>query len=293
MTDEPSPPRVRIFAGPTASGKSARALEFARSKNGVVINADSMQVYDALPTLTAQPSHQDFALVPHRLYGILPPSESCSAARWRDMALAEIESALKEKKTPVICGGTGFYLLALVEGLSPIPEVPEEVREDARLAMAEIGNQAFFANLERRDPVMAERLHPNDTQRVVRAWEVLEATGKSLAYWQALPKDGPPPHVHFETVKILPERNELYARIDRRFDQMIQRGALDEVKDLLDRIDLGELPEHAPITNALGFRQLAAYLRGAMSLDEAIALAKTETHQYAKRQVTFLRTQMP
>ena len=283
---------IHIICGPTASGKSARALEKARSANGIIINADSMQIYNALPLLTAQPSKQEIEDVPHTLYGTLEPTEKCSAARWRDLAIAEIEGAFAAGKTPIITGGTGFYIKALTEGLSPMPDVPDEIRQHFMMVQAEQGTIALHALLKERDPDSAAALRPTDTQRTVRALEVLEATGKSILHWQSLPKEGPPEGWNFKTEKIIPERSELHRRIERRFDMMVEMGALHEVAALEEDIATGKIPDTAPITQALGFRSLQAYLHKLSTREEAIEQSKIDTRQYAKRQVTWFRHQV-
>src|SRR5262245_38286045 len=177
--------RALILGGPTGSGKSALALAVAGRFSGTVINADSLQVYRELPILTAQPSAAAQAALPHRLYGFLSASERCSAGRWAVAARAEIDAALTQGRLPVVVGGTGLYLRSLLHGLAPVPEIPTKAREAAKQRLAELGKAAFHAELSRRDPAMAARIRPGDSQRMVRAWEVLEATGRSLADWQA------------------------------------------------------------------------------------------------------------
>ncbi|OAN49795.1 tRNA (adenosine(37)-N6)-dimethylallyltransferase MiaA [Paramagnetospirillum marisnigri] len=282
----PPPPAI-VVAGPTASGKSGLALRLAREFDGVVINADSMQVYAGLPILTAQPPAADHAVVPHRLYGVLPPSEACSAARWRDLAAEEMNVAWEAGKLPIVVGGTGLYLRSLMQGLSPIPDIPDEVRDATRARMAEVGAPAFHAELAARDPVMAERLRPSDSQRLVRAAEVLAATGRSLAQWQAEPLSGGVTARWF-TIALLPEREPLYAACDRRFRAMVAQGALDEARAMAD---LG-LDPALPAMKALGLRELMAHLAGEMELDAAIAAACQATRNYAKRQVTWFRHQL-
>lgn len=278
---------VTILCGPTASGKSALALELAARENGVIINADSMQLYDALPLLSARPGADDLNAAPHRLYGCLPVHEKSSAQRWRDWALDEIDAAIKAGQHPILVGGTGLYIKALCEGFSPIPDVPPDIRTRGVAMQRELGNPAFHAALAQRDPVMAARLNPNDTQRLIRAWEVLEASGQSLAHWQAQAPTPPPGDFHF-TVRILtPERDWLYARCDRRFDMMMAMGALDEVAS-----GMAVLDDDMPITHALGYRPLRDHLKGLLSLEDAITAAKAETRQYAKRQDTWFRHQV-
>lgn len=282
---------IYIVAGPTASGKSARALELAQQHNGVIINCDSMQIYDALPLLAAQPCAQDLKAAPHKLYGALHPNEPCSAGGWRMMAEPLIEAALSSGQAPIICGGTGLYIKALTDGLSPIPPVPAAVRAQGEALMAALGCPAFYDALIARDPLMEGRFHPNHSARILRAWEVLEATGKSLAYWQAQPLVPPPAHWDFKLEMILPPREKLYANCDYRFTQMLEAGALEEVAAFKARCESGEINAGALITNALGFKSLCAYLDGACSLDEAVTQAQTDTRRYAKRQMTWFRNQ--
>lgn len=283
---------VHIICGPTASGKSSRGLALAREKNGVIINADSLQIYNRLPILTAQPSVDDKEEIPHRLYGILDGNHQCTAGAWRQMALQEINAALETGLTPILVGGTGFYIKALIEGLSPIPEIPDTVRIIAEDLMEQLGAEAFHAALAEKDPVMAARLHPNDRQRNMRAWEVLAHTGQSLAEWQALPKVEPNSSLIFDIEIILPEREILYRNCDRRFEAMIEEGALSEVEKLDNDIMAGRIAIDAPITQALGFKELQQHLNGEMDLATAILLGQNSTRHYAKRQMTWFRNQI-
>lgn len=293
MTERLSDKRpVHILAGPTASGKSARALEIARARNGVVINADSLQLYDALPILTARPGAQETAEIPHRLYGVLPPSEICSAGQWREIAMREIAAAHEAGKLPIVCGGTGFYLKALKDGLSPIPDVPSDARARAAALHTELGPSGFHAHLAARDPDSAARIVPTDSQRLIRALEVFEHTGKPISFWQAQPRQGPPPDWTFTVEILMPERAALYRRCDERFAAMMAAGALAEVAGFDEKLRAGVFPEDCPPTRALGFRPLRAHLRGDLSQAEAVDSARTETRQYAKRQCTWLRHQM-
>ncbi|WP_239988773.1 tRNA (adenosine(37)-N6)-dimethylallyltransferase MiaA [Paramagnetospirillum kuznetsovii] len=282
-----TPPPAIVVAGPTASGKSGLALAIAREWDGVVINADSMQVYGGLPILTAQPSAADQALAPHRLYGILPASEACSAARWRDLAAAEMTAAWATGKLPVVVGGTGLYIRSLMQGLSPVPEIPGAVRDAARARMEALGAAAFHAALAERDPVMAARLRPSDTQRLTRAMEVLDATGRSLAEWQAEPMEGGIAARWF-TITLAPERARLYAACDSRFKSMVKAGALDEAAAIAQ----WTLDPALPAMKALGLRELSAHLAGEIGLDEAIAQAQQVTRNYAKRQSTWFKHQL-
>ncbi len=279
--------RAVAFGGPTASGKSAAALAAAKEFGGVIINADSMQVYRELAIVTARPDAAAMAAVPHRLYGVLSAADACSAGRWRALALAEIDAALAGGKLPILAGGTGLYLEALREGIAPIPPVPENVREQARaLALAEDG-PALHAHLAKIDPAAAAALRPTDRQRIIRAWQVMTATGRSILEWQRAGGDEEAPEL--TTFLFLPDRATLYAACDRRFAQMIAAGAIDEVKTLLA---LGLDPD-LPAMKAVGVREIAAYLGGRIGHAEMIARGQQATRNYAKRQYTWFRRRVP
>lgn len=263
----------------------------AQDMNGVIINCDSMQIYDGLPLLTAQPSDRDFESVPHLLYGTLHPNQSCSAGEWQRMAVPVIQDVLSSGRIPIICGGTGLYIKALVDGLSPIPEIPKEVKRAGDALMKDIGVQAFHAMLEARDPYIAGRFHPNHSARLLRAWEVLEHTGKSIALWQEEPRSGVPEGWDFEFHFVMPDRDVLYARCNQRFEMMIEQGVLDEVRDFGSRIIQGEIDDQCLLAKALGFQPLWGYLQGKYDLDEAIAQSQQDTRRYAKRQSTWFRNQ--
>ncbi|MGF1627128.1 MAG: tRNA (adenosine(37)-N6)-dimethylallyltransferase MiaA [Alphaproteobacteria bacterium] len=283
--DRPRP--VVVVAGPTAGGKSALAMAIAGAMDGVVINADSMQVYRDLRILTARPSAAETARVPHRLFGVLDGDDSCSAGRWRAMAEVEIASAHSEGRLPIVVGGTGLYIAALMQGLSEIPEVPAAAVAVAQARLERIGAPALHAELAARDPEMAGRLRPSDGQRLVRAVSVLEATGRSLASWQAQVAT-PSPGLTFHTVLLMPPRPELYAACDARFVAMVEQGALDEVQALLAR----GLSANRPVMKAIGVAELSAVLAGRMELQAALAAAQQATRNYAKRQSTWFRNQM-
>lgn len=279
---------VLVVAGPTASGKSALALAAAEAFNGTIINADSMQVYAELRVLTARPSPEDEARAPHRLYGVLPVAEVCSAARWRDMAVEAVAAAQAEGRLPILCGGTGLYLRALMQGLSPIPEIPDAVRRDVRDRLDREGLQALYERLRECDPDSAARLAPGDRQRVARALEVLEATGKTLSAWQAVPLQGPPPGVRFKTVILAPPRELLYAACNERLLAMVRAGALEEVESLRQ----GALDPSLPAMRALGLPAFLRHQAGELGLEEAIDEAQRATRRYAKRQTTWFRHQI-
>lgn len=289
----PRPRTIHIVAGPTAGGKSAYALSLAQKVGqAVIINADSLQIYDGLSLLTAQPSEEDKAAVPHRLYGHLHPNDTSSAGNWRDLAMAEIDVAFNEGRIPIICGGTGLYIKALMEGLSPMPDIPDEVRSEVDELYARLGVPGFYEELEKRDPVMAARFHPGHKARLMRAMEVLIATGKSLAEWQAAPLEGPPDEWAFEIHKIMPERDVLYDRCNARFEVMLEQGALEQVEAFTARVTAEEVRPGVPLSKALGYKELGAYLSGDLSREEAITRAQGETRRYAKRQVTWFRHQL-
>ncbi len=279
---------VLIITGPTASGKSRLAVAVAAAFDGVVINADSMQVYRELPILTARPGADDLARAPHRLYGIISVTEGFSVAAWRQLAVAEIEAAAKAGRLPILCGGTGLYLKALIEGIAPIPAIPDAVRRATRARHDRLGGAAFHAGLAARDPATAARLAPGDRQRLCRAWDVLVATGRTLADWQAA--NAAPPANGFVpgTILLSPPRADLYAACDARFEAMLAAGALAEVAALdRHRPDRGR-----PAFKALGVADLGRHLAGEVDLETAVAAAQQATRHYVKRQMTWFRHQL-
>ena len=284
--------KIHIIGGPTASGKSATALKLAEQYDGVIINCDSMQIYNGLSILTAQPPPEDLAQAPHLLYGTLHPNEACSAGNWREMVEPIITDVLSQGKTPIICGGSGLYIRALTDGLSPIPDIPDDIRSAASAKQQELGNPAFYDALKQRDPIMAERLHPDHTARLVRAWEVVEATGKSLAEWQELPLLAPPENWEFGVTLVMPERDVLYDRCNKRFTWMLDNGALEQLSEFNQAIEAGEISPHALLNNALGVKPLTAYMKGEISKEDAIKRGQADTRHYAKRQVTWFRHQV-
>lgn len=273
-----------MIAGPTASGKSKLAIEMAIRFNGVIINADSMQLYKDLSVITARPSDADMALAPHRLYGVLDGNIRASVAMWLEMADIEMNEAWKAGKTPIIIGGTGMYLNAGLSGLASIPEVPLAIHDASVALHKDIGGTAYRQALAEFDPETAQRLFDGDTQRLVRAMGVFKATGRPISAWQTDPHKGAFKG-NVTTVKLLPDRNLLYQRINDRFDMMIEAGTFDEVKRLIGR----NLDPGLPIMKALGVRQISAYLRGDMGKADAIHQAKQDSRHYAKRQMTWLR----
>jgi tRNA dimethylallyltransferase len=277
-----------LITGPTASGKSALAVDLAKEHGGVVVNADSMQVYDTLRVLTARPSDDDMQGVPHHLYGHVLAGQAYSTGLWlRDISqlLAKVRD---EGRMPVIVGGTGLYFKALTGGLSDMPEVPAVIRAKLRARLIEEGGEALHRELGASDPGMADILNPQDGQRIVRALEVLEATGRSIATYQG--QSGPVivDADRARKIVVLSDRAVLHDRINSRFETMLDSGAEEEVRALLA---LGLSPE-MPVMKAIGVAQIAAMIEGSMSRAEVIETAAAATRQYAKRQMTWFRNQM-
>ena len=273
--------RALLIAGPTASGKSALALSEARARNGVIINADAIQVYRELRILSARPTADEEALAPHRLYGHVAGTGAYSAARWLNDAKVVIDDTLATGRLPVIVGGTGLYFKALEQGLADVPPIAPDARERWRNFTGDL-----HAELARRDPGAADRLNRTDRQRVIRALEVIDGTGRPLSHWQAIAQASAPlAGVAVERRFIDIPRGELYARAEARFEHMLAAGALDEVRPLLG------LDPMLPVLKAIGVPELSAYLRGEISLQEAVARAKTATRNYIKRQLTWWRGQ--
>lgn len=277
-----------LIAGPTASGKSDFALRLAQERRGTIINADSMQVYVELRLLTARPGADEEARVPHALYGHVPSRDAYSVARFLDDAAVAIARARAEGRVPIIVGGTGLYFNALLQGLSPIPVIDDDVRARWRNEADRVGAPALHCVLADRDSVMAARLTPSDTQRIVRALEVIDQTGRSLAEWQ---EEQGTPVLDADTCEkfvIEVDRDELHARADARFDRIMAAGALDEVRTLRE---LG-LPSSLPAMRAIGVAPLLRALGGALPIADAVAAAKGDTRRYIKRQQTWLKRHM-
>ena len=278
-----------LIAGPTASGKSALALSLAERIGGVVINTDSMQVYRDLRIVTARPTVDEEARAPHRLYGHVDASVNCSAGMWVADAAAALADARAQNRLPIFTGGSGLYFKALTRGLSAVPPIPPDVRDDVRARLERDGVEALHAVLAQRDPAAGERLKPRDRTRIARALEVIEATGRSLTDWHrdGLPSLLPPEKVR--AIFLAPEREALYARIDARFGAMLAAGALEEVRALAER----HLDSLLPAMKAHGVPALICHLRGEISLDDAAEIGRADTRHYAKRQFTWFRHQLP
>jgi tRNA dimethylallyltransferase len=278
-----------LIAGPTASGKSALALDVARMLGGIVVNADSMQVYRDLRIITARPTPEEEARAPHRLYGHVDVAENYSVGRWLADARRVLADAAQAGRVPILVGGTGLYFKALTSGLAAIPAIDPAIRAGLRARLDEEGVAALHAELQRRDPQTAARVMTRDRSRILRALEVVEATGRTISNWHG---EGLPPAIapeHAVRIFLNPDRDELKRRIERRFDLMLESGAPEEVAAL----DARGLPEHLPAMKAHGVPWLRRHLRGEITRDEAAEGGKMDTRRYAKRQVTWFRNQMP
>nr|WP_289852428.1 tRNA (adenosine(37)-N6)-dimethylallyltransferase MiaA [Mesorhizobium liriopis] len=276
-----------LIAGPTASGKSSAAFRLAEVENGLIVNADSMQVYDVLRVLTARPSLDEIERVPHQLYGHVSPAETYSVGMWlRDVERLSQNGAF-EDRMPIFVGGTGLYFRALLQGLAVLPDIPSEIREHLRQELLDGGALPLHRRLAELDAEGAASLRAADGHRIVRALEVLEATGKPLRYWQGQPVSGVVDQTSVRCLVIEPERAVLHARINERFDRMMDEGAREEVR----AIQAMSLSSKLPVMKAIGLRELIAVEQGRLELSTAVEQAKAATRQYAKRQSTWFRTQ--
>jgi tRNA dimethylallyltransferase len=277
-------PRIALIAGPTASGKSARALELAEREGGTIINADASQVYRDLRILSARPSADEEARAPHLLFGYRDATFPCSAAEWAEDAKAAIGESLAVGRLPILVGGTGLYIRTLIDGIAPVPGIDPEIRRAVRALPATEAHAALMSE----DPEAAARLHPNDTTRLHRALEVIRSTGRPIHAWRESRVGGIAGTVRIELQTIVTSVPELYARCDARVDAMIAAGAVNEVAALHGR----RLDPDLPVMRAIGVSQLIQYLGGSLSLDDAVASIKQATRNYAKRQRTWLRHQL-
>ena len=280
-----SKPPLVVIAGPTASGKSGLALALAQQIGGVIVNADSAQIYNDLRVLSAAPTDEELKQAEHRLYGVRDGALPCSAAEWSDLARREIADIYALGRTPILAGGTGLYLRTLLEGIAPVPAIDPEVRERVRETTVEDNRR----KLEKLDPDAADRLKPADAARINRALEVILSTGRTLKEWQKEREGGIAEAVELRPIILLPPRKWLYARCNERFSHMIDQGAVSEVEALLAR----KLNPNLPVMRGIGVTELSAYLLGETSLDEAVASGQQATRRYAKRQYTWFAHQPP
>ena len=284
MASKRKPP-LALIAGPTAGGKSALALALAERTGGVIVNADSAQVYRDLPILSAAPAAEELARAEHRLYGFLDGAHPCSAADWAERARAEIADIHVQQRLPILTGGTGLYMRTLLDGIAPVPPIDPDVRRKVREASVEENRE----HLVKFDRGAAERLKPADQARIARALEVVLSTGRPLAEWQKQREGGIGHEVDLRPLILLPPRDWLYARCDRRFARMAEHGAVNEVEALLAR----RLDANLPVMRGIGVRELGACLAGEISLEQAIAAGQQATRRYAKRQYTWFAHQPP
>ncbi len=278
-------PPLALIAGPTASGKSALALELAERGGGIVINCDASQVYADLRVLSARPSAQEEARAPHRLFGTLDGAEACSAARWAGEAKREIAAAHAAGKLPILVGGTGLYIRTLLDGIAPVPEIDPAIREAVRALPVALAHAALASE----DPASAQALAPADTTRVARALEVVRSTGRSIRDWRAHKEGGIGDRISLSPLLLLPPRDWLAARCDARFEAMLDQGAVEEVEALLAR----GLPPDLPVMRAIGVPEIRDWLAGQITREAMIDRAQIATRQYAKRQYTWFANQPP
>ena len=281
----PSLPPLALIAGPTASGKSALALALAERTGGVVINADSAQVYRDLDIVSARPSPEDEGRAPHRLYGYRDGAEACSAADWAEDAKREVAAAHERGQLPILAGGTGLYVRTLLDGIAPVPDIEPQVRAEVR----SLPTADAYSALQAEDAEAAARLRPSDTTRIARALEVVRSTGRPLAGWQEDRTGGISDAVDLRPLILLGPRAWLYGRCDARFESMMSEQGLAEVEALLAR----NLCPALPVMRAIGVREIAAFLRGEATRDDALAAGRHATRNYAKRQYTWFRHQPP
>ncbi|MDA0782761.1 MAG: tRNA (adenosine(37)-N6)-dimethylallyltransferase MiaA [Rickettsiales bacterium] len=276
---------VIILFGPTASGKSSLAMSVASKIDAVIINCDSKQLYKEIPIITAQPTEDEKNLIPHEMYGVISVSEHCSVGRWLDMVKPVIERAWAKGKIPMLVGGTGMYIKYLTQGIPQMPDIEEKIRQQVRRLVSKEGSEAVYAKL---DDVMRQKLEPSDRQRVARAYEVLLQTGESLAYWQEQPTIPVFNDAAYHKFFLSPDRQKVYENCNTRFDKMIGEGVLGEMESLQKM----NLSEELPSMKSHGVPELLAYLKGDMTIEDAVEQAKKNTRHYIKRQFTWFRGQM-
>ncbi len=282
---EIKPNTVLVVVGPTASGKSALAIELALKYNGVIINADASQVYKDIPIVSAAPDEDDKAKVEHMLYGILDADERNTVSDWVKLATDAVKKVWMQGKLPIVTGGTGFYIESLINGMSPIPETRQEIKDKVAKIFEDGGLEGAFTYLQSVDSEGAKKVNPNDTTRVRRALEIFEDTGKSIAEWFEKPMIKLLKEAEFKAVLLLPKLSDIEEKCSKRFDIMTKNGAIEEVESLLSK----DIDNEMPVMKAIGVPELKKYIEGKVSKDEAINEAKLRTRQYAKRQLTWFR----
>ena len=276
-----------IICGPTGAGKSSLALNLAEKFEGVIINADSVQIYREIKILSGRPTSDDYRKAPHRLYGIMSIFKPCTLGIWRKMALETIKECELSGRLPIICGGTGLYIKFLLNELSAIPEISPSIKLEAREKLKELGNENFRELLSKNDPASASRIKSGDTNRLLRAWEVFTATTKPLSYWHKKSRKAGSQHKFFK-VCLMPERKALYSICDQRFLEFVEQGAVEEAR----AFDFITASPELPASKTLGLLELIKYTKGELELSDAIAQAQRTTRRYAKRQLTWFRHQL-
>lgn len=276
---------VIIICGPTASGKSRLAMNLASLYMGAIINADSMQIYEGLEVLTASPSNEDKKLIPHHLYNYLALENSFSVARYQKDAIETIIDVKSSGYLPIIVGGTGLYINSLINGINDIPEINSEIRFEAQKHLEKIGKEEFYSELIKIDPLVAGKILPTDKQRMIRAYEVIKQTGKSITYFQNQKTKSPLADYNISIIMLSPNRKFLYQSCNDRFLEIIKSGAMEEVEKLY-------ITKKNVSINPLGFNEILSFFKGEISLEDAIILAQAKTRQYAKRQVTWFNNQI-
>jgi len=278
---------VALIAGPTASGKTGLAIRLANhniiQQKYVIINADSAQIYRSLPILSAHPSAEEMQQAEHKLFGYLDGDTPYSAASWAIDAKKEIAQAHEDNKVPILVGGTGLYIRTLLEGIAPIPNIDPAMRKEIR----NMSTENAYNALEQYDQIMADKLHPSDTSRIMRALEVIKSTGKSIDVWRKNKSGGIIDEINLKALLLLPPREWLYHRCNRRFTEMLKNGAIEEVEDLIKKKTVAD----SPLWRTIGVNEIKSYLQGDISIDQAINLGQIATRQYAKRQYTWFRNQ--
>lgn len=277
--------KILIICGPTASGKSDLAMRFAEQNNGEIINADSSQIYKEIPILSCSPTEEDKKKIPHHLYNHKPLSEKYSVAKFINEAKIAAESVVERGKIPIIVGGTGLYVKALIEGVNIIPEIPKIVRIEAQKLLSSLGNEKFHEKLGRLDPIAGQKLHPSNSQRLIRAYEVLSHTKKSIYDFHNEETNSPLIDYDLEVVIVTADREKLYKKCNDRFSHLIKIGALDEVKKIMDKYNPDDV-------KSIGYKEIYQYLKREISKEKMIELASQKTRNYAKRQITFFKHQI-
>ena len=276
-----------IICGPTGAGKSSLALNLAKKYKGVIINADSVQIYREIKILSGRPTSDDYRKAPHRLYGIMSIFKPCTLGIWRKMALETIKECELSGHVPIICGGTGLYIKFLLNELSAIPEISPSIKLEAREKLKELGNENFRELLSKNDPASASRIKSGDTNRLLRAWEVFTATTKPLSYWHKKSRKAGSQHKFFK-VCLMPERKALYSICDQRFLEFVEQGAVEEAR----AFDFITASPELPASKTLGLLELIKYTKGELELSDAVEQAQRATRRYAKRQLTWFRHQL-